>query len=117
MKEIEINGISYPVHFGLSTIKNFAIANGMKTIEQFEEFANTLTDGDLESLSKLSQLLLSGIQRGCELKAVECDLDADAVLDLSLEAPDTFQELTGMLMKSFQRDIPVKQTKKKTKPK
>jgi len=104
MKTVKIGGKPYPVHFGLSTIKNFSIANGMKTVDEFEKFMSSLQDGSIKSLAMMSELLLAGIERGCQLQKTDCDLDADYILDLFSDDPETFAELSNTLAESFTRE-------------
>jgi cytosine/adenosine deaminase-related metal-dependent hydrolase len=103
MKTVVINDKAYSVHFGLSTIKNFALMHNIETVEEFEKKFSTLDDGRIESMELMSELLLAGIERGMRIAGEDCDLDADTILDLSLEDPETFAALTQILGESFNR--------------
>jgi len=101
MKTVTIENISYPVHFGLSTIKNFAIINGMETIDEFEKFMTGLDQGSLKSMELISELLKYGLERGCEKAGIEFNLSSDDILDLATDDPATFAALTSILGESF----------------
>lgn len=108
MQQIDIRGTIYPVHFGLSAVKNFAVSNGMTTVDDLMAFIAGLDQLKISDLDLISKLLLEGIRRGCKLAGEECDLDADDILDMTTESPETFQALMTALIESFQRSEPQK---------
>jgi len=116
MATIKINKVNYPVKFGLSTIKNFGIDNGMKSVNDFEAWYQKIDSGNLEIIEQMCGLLLLGIQRGCQMEKQECDLTADDILDLVLEAPDTFTELTNILSLSLESHATAADNKSKGVP-
>lgn len=117
MSTVEINDQIYHVHFGLSVIRRFALKHGMKTVEDFQDFVTNIDDS-FEKLEKLSDLLLEGIKRGCEMKNEDCNLTLDDLFDVISDSPETYKELMEALMMSFQRNTPEtsKPSKKKGKP-
>ncbi len=103
MATITINEVSYPVKFGLSTIKNFALANGMPTIDDFDKWLQNMNPKSFDDMTKMCTLFLMGIQRGCREAQQECKLTGDTIFDLVLEAPDTFSELSDILKLSMEQ--------------
>ncbi|MBT4837922.1 MAG: hypothetical protein HON94_11315 [Methylococcales bacterium] len=116
MNEVIINGKKYPVKFGLSRIKSFALSKNLKTIEQFDKWVAKLSDGSFESIQNMGELLLTGIQRGCQKSDIDCDVDVDDVIDMAFENADEFGKLTTILKLSMDTGESLnvsKQTKKK----
>lgn len=103
MGVITIKGKDYPVKFGLSVVMRFAIAEGMKTFDEFEEWLKQIDDKEMtfEVMKRITKLFYAGIQRGCERENQTLDLDADDLIDQLVIEPQVFQTLIEMLMFSI----------------
>lgn len=108
MEKVKISGKVYPVLFGLSTVKNFAVAKGMETVNDFEAWYEKASTGNLSIMGDMSELLLLGIKRGCQKNGTECDLDADDILDLVTNEPEAFSTLSSIMGKFMQTEAPGK---------
>jgi len=103
MNSVEINGKKYPVKFGLSSVKKFALKKGLKTLPEFEKWLEKLNDGSFEGVEGIGDLLFIGIERGCAKHGVDCDIDADDIIDLTMEDSEAFNQI----MEIFQVSISV----------
>lgn len=103
MGVITIKGKDYPVKFGLSVVMRFAIAEGMKTFDEFENWLKQIDDKEMtfEVMKRITKLFYAGIQRGCERENQTLDLDADDLIDQLVIEPQVFQTLIEMLMLSI----------------
>mgnify|MGYP001774289651 CR=1 FL=1 len=103
MGVITIKGKDYPVKFGLSVVMRFAIAEGMKTFDEFEQWLKQIDDKEMtfEVMKRITKLFYAGIQRGCVRENQALDLDADDLIDQLVIEPQVFQTLIEMLMLSI----------------
>lgn len=102
MDSIQINNVQYPVKYGLSVVRRFAEQKGFTGLEQFEAWYQTITQGKPEGIKEMAELLLMGIQRGCQKEKTVCDLDVDDIIDLMLEDKAAFNGLVLLLSKSME---------------
>ncbi len=102
MEKIKINGKNYPVKFGLSNIRRWAVANGMASINEFEGWLTGLNDGNFESLGQMASLFHNGLERGAAKSGTELDLDEDDLLDMAVSSPEIFEKLMLILVGSVQ---------------
>lgn len=103
---VKILGNDYPVKFGLSVVKKFAVHKGFKSLDEFEEWYTKVDPKSLEILDDVAVLYLMGIQRGCKKEKVECDIDADDILDMVQEDPDEFGKLQEILQDAIVSEQP-----------
>lgn len=101
MQTVKINKKDYPVKFGFSLVKNFALKLGYKTIEEFDKWAKKLENIDFQTLDEVSELILLGIKRGCQKQKIECDLEKDDITDLMGEDHETFFKLIEIFSASM----------------
>ena len=118
METVKINGKQYPVKFGLGQFKRFADKKGIKNIEDFDKWLSKLNDGSFDGLEGAADLLLMGLQRGCQKQKIECDLDVEDVMDLTLDEPKALNDLMEILKTSMSTgDTIVKSEKTEIKKK
>lgn len=94
MNQIEINGKSYPIKFGLEALHNFCAKNGL-SVDDIQDMPKCLQGGLLRTVD----LIFFGLQYGAKREKIEFDVtweDVEAWLSdnpgLYRAALDTFGE-------------------------
>jgi hypothetical protein len=101
METVKIENKEYPVKFGMAVIRAFAKLKGYKTLDDFEKWYTGADPSSLAMIDDITDLLLLGIRRGCRKDNIECNIEADDLLDLMQDDEAEFVKLRHILEASI----------------
>ena len=104
MIHVEIKKTIYPLEFGLSQIRQFAMS---KKIKSFKLFVKWIKDFDCESfedIGDLAELYHLALKKGCNEKGVDCYIEVDDIIDLAFDNHLEYKRIEKELQKILNRE-------------
>lgn len=98
MNHLTINSREYPIKGGYSAIRNFCVRRSCEFYQFFERLESLNTQQlTLQNVEDMGYIVLSFVDRGCEVAGRDNDLKLNDVIDWFGENPENMTKVIEML--------------------